>query len=185
MKTMADQPAEPNARAALRAATRGIHERLHVAPPFVALARRQLTRRQYAALLSKMAGYYLSVSRHLPLEASRLGLLKADLATVEAPPFQPLDFPVPTGGGQALGWRYVVEGSIFGGRVIHRQLDYLFGDEDDGRSFFRGTATGTRHWQLLCAELEDASTAPAIEPMIEGALDAFAAFEKAISAVSE
>ena len=81
-----------------------------------------------------------------------------------------------------MGWRYVVEGSIFGGRVIYRQLDSLFGDEEVGRSFFRGTTTGTRHWQDLCSELEDAGAAPgAIDEMIEGARDAFTAFEGAIA----
>src|SRR5690606_35260103 len=88
-----------------------------------------------------------------------------------------------TGEAQRLGWRYVVEGSIFGGRVIYRQLDYLFGDEEAGRSFFRGTSAGTRQWQALCAELEHAGAAPAaVDAMIEGALDAFALFLSTVAA---
>lgn len=179
---MCCQPAKTEARVALRDATRSVHERLHVAPPFLALARGQLDIRGYAELLGRMAGYYFAVSEHLPIEPGRLRLLRLDVAAVDAPPFAVHCRLMPNSQAEALGWRYVVEGSIFGGRVIHRQLDYLFGREERGRSFFQGTAGGIRHWQALCAELEEAGSTPvALQQMIEGALDAFAVFETMIA----
>lgn len=130
-----------------------------------------------------MAGYYLAVSRLLKIEPTRLQHLGQDLTAIDAPPPAALDLPAIDGAARTLGWRYVVEGSIFGGRVIYRQLDYLFGEEDKGRSFFRGTAAGAGDWQALCGELEDAGASPgAIDQMIEGALEAFAAFASAIAA---
>jgi len=170
-----------SARVALRAATSTVHERLHIAPPFLALTQGRLKRQDYAALLSRMAGYYFAVSAHLPIEPARLHLLKDDLRAIDAPSPPPVRLPQVDGEAAGLGWRYVVEGSIFGGRVIYRQLDYLFGPESRGRRFFGGTAGGVRHWQALCAELERVGAQPhAIHKMIEGALDAFATFEKVI-----
>jgi heme oxygenase len=169
------------ARGALRAATSAVHERLHTAPPFLALAQGRLNRDDYADLLSRMAGYYFAVSSHLPIEPARLRLLEDDLAAVEAPSPPGTILPPIVNEEAGLGWRYVVEGSIFGGRVIFRQLDYLFGSATRGRSFFGGTAGGVRHWQTLCAELEATGPrADTLDTMIEGALAAFAAFEKVI-----
>jgi len=179
---MAAQPVGVSARVALRVATRSVHERLHVAPPFLALTQDRLPLADYVTLLSRMAGYYFAVSERVAIEPTRLQSLRQDLADLGSPTPPRVDLPPVEGETRSLGWRYVVEGSIFGGRVIYRQLDSLFGDEEAGRSFFRGTATGTRHWQDLCSELDDAGAAAgAIDEMIEGARDAFSAFECAIA----
>mgnify|MGYP002403642068 FL=1 len=147
------------------------------------MERGELNRGEYAALLSRMAGYYFAVARRIPMEPLRLQFLRRDLTVVGAPPPPDVDLPPVEDEARRLGWRYVVEGSVFGGRVIYRQLDYLFGEEEAGRSFFRGAASGARHWQALCSELENAASTPgAVEEMIEGALDAFAAFEDVMGA---
>ena len=80
-----------------------------------------------------------------------------------------------------LGWRYVIDGSIFGGRVIYRQLDYLFGTGERGRRFFGGAPGGTTGWQRLCVQLERAGAdARALGEMIAGAAEAFASFERLV-----
>ena len=179
--SMGSQPAEAKARTALRAATHDVHQRIHVAPPFLRLADGKLTRDEYAELLSALAAYYFAASRHVPLEPGRLQRLRHDLDAVGAPPPPGMDESLVPRAGSELGWRYVVEGSIFGGRVIYRQLDCLFEEEEAGRSFFLGTGASVRHWQTLCAQIEEAARVPgALERMVGGALDAFAAFESAI-----
>lgn len=164
-------------RVALRVATHSLHERLHGAPDFAALAQGTLDIAGYAGLLSRQASCYFAAAKILPLEPGRLELLHSDLATLGAEQPEPLDWPNPAGPPEALGWRYVVEGSIFGGRVIYRQLDYLFGDRSEGRSFFRGTPQSTARWQALCSEIEQEARSPLrLNRIIEGAIAAFTAF---------
>lgn len=170
-------------RAALRVATHSLHERLHGAPAFVALAAGALDLAGYRQLLTRQASCYFSAARHLSLEAGRLALLELDLLAVDADQPQPLDWPAPAGQPGRLGWRYVVEGSIFGGRVIYRQLDYLFGDRSAGRSFYRGTAESASHWRSLCDEIEaEASRPRSLDRMIDGATSAFNAFGRVLDA---
>ncbi len=168
-------------RVALRDATGPVHERLHRAKPFAALARGDLTLGDYARLLGKLGAYYFAASAHVPLDPRRLALLSNDLEALGAPPPGRPSLAGPRSEPARLGWRYVVDGSIFGGRVIHRQLDYLFGAVECGRRFFRGPAGAAAEWQRLCAQLEQAGSAQgARDEMIAGARDAFAAFEALI-----
>jgi heme oxygenase len=168
-------------RIALRKATGPVHERLHQAPPFAALARGESTREDYAALLGKLGAYYFAASAHVPIDPARLALLRDDLATLGVPSPVPPPMAGPQSPAARLGWRYVVDGSIFGGRVIYRQLDPLFGEVERGRRFFRGTSGAAAEWKRLSARLERAGTdRETREEMIEGATAAFAAFEHLI-----
>ena len=168
-------------RLALRKATAPVHERLHEAAPFAALAEGRLTLDNYAGLLGTLGAYYFAASEHVPIDPARLAALRSDMAAVGATPDAPPRLAAPPSAAARLGWRYVVDGSIFGGRVIHRQLDYLFGAAEDGRRFFRGSPGAAAGWQRLCARLERAGQAPgALEAMIAGAAEAFAAFERLI-----
>lgn len=174
---------ELTARAALRLATRDVHERLHEAPPFLELARGRLMAGGYAELLGALGGFYFSLPPQLSIEPARLARLEQDLASLGTGPSRPVQRPFPPGEDEALGWRYVVEGSIFGGRVIYRQLDYLFGAKENGRRFFQGTPASGWRWNALCARLEQAGSEPgATARMIAGAYEAFAAFETMIAA---
>ena len=81
-----------------------------------------------------------------------------------------------------LGWAYVVEGSSLGGKVIYRQLDYLFHRSAAGRLFFRGSPADSHCWQALCHDLEArGQTAKALDEMIFGARAAFALFERVLT----
>src|SRR5690606_27052094 len=119
-------------RVALRDATGPVHERIHRARPFAALARGDLALGDYRKLLAKLGAYYFGASSHLPIDGKRLSLLRDDLDALDAAPPCPAPMARPRSEPARLGWRYVVDGSIFGGRVIHRQLDYLFGNAERG-----------------------------------------------------
>lgn len=78
-----------------------------------------------------------------------------------------------------LGALYVAEGSMLGGRVIARQLDYLFGDAPEGRSFFIGTREDDSQWRKLIAALEEADDGQnTLNAMISGAEASFAHFDR-------
>ena len=64
-------------------------------------------------------------------------------------------------GAFCAGLLYTVQGSTLGGKVIFRQLDALLPDAR-GRGFFQGTADDARHWQMLCAALEECADIAAL-----------------------
>lgn len=179
----------PGARAALRRWTADVHERLHGAPAFAALAAGRLDRPAYADLLGRLLGFHRAVAPAVHRALDRLGLpgeghrvrlarLESDLAAV-GPRAAPAVTAPDWSDDAAVGCLYVVDGSTLGGRVIHRQLDYLFGPFDAGRSFFGGGPDDPLRWRRLCAALERHSAeAPARLPiMAEGAMATFALFE--------
>lgn len=175
-------PSGQNGRAALRLATHFLHERLHGAPAFSALADGALDYAGYRDLLSRLASCYFTAAEFLPLEPERLQALRSDLLALHADKPEDLAWLAPAEPARALGWRYVVEGSIFGGRVIYRQLDYLFDNRCEGRSFFRGTANSAAHWRTLCTEIEHEACYPlGLDRMVEGATEAFSAFSHVLN----
>lgn len=170
-------------RAALREATGAIHERLHQARPFAALAGQQLDVRGYTDLLRGIAAFHFTVGPGLALDDSRGRRLAQDLEALGSPAPIPLDWSAPETAAARLGWTYVVEGSSLGGKLIYRQLDYLFGDSIQGRCFFKGSASDRIRWQMLCDRLEAAGrTSGAVDEMVGGANDAFGLFEQALLA---
>ena len=175
-------PSGQNGRAALRLATHFLHERLHGAPDFAALADGALDHAGYRNLLSRLASCYFTAAEFLPLEPERLRALRSDLLALHADEPKHLAWLAPAEPAQAVGWRYVVEGSIFGGRVMYRQLDYLFDNRCEGRSFFRGTANSAAHWRTLCTEIEQEAHYPLnLDRMVEGATEAFSAFSRVLN----
>jgi len=165
-------------RAALREATGTVHERLHSAPPFLALAQGRLQLSGYAALLSKLGQFYFTVAPSLAIPPSRMALLERDLASVGAARRSVSNWNAPTHVAERLGWQYVVNGSMFGGKLIYRQLDYLLGNDEQGRRFFKGVPGAVTEWHKLCAELEQVGAKPVTRQlMIDSALSAFATFE--------
>ena len=179
----------PSMRSRLRAATEEIHQALHRAAPFAAIADGVATRDGYADTLaflyryhSAMAGWCAAGAEALAARElnhahqARLTALRQDLAffgravsDVEQQAARPDAF--------AAGVLYTVQGSTLGGKVIHRQLDALLADdiwpEDGGRLFFKGSRDDGHTWQILCAALELQTDGAALE---EGARHAFACF---------
>ena len=175
--------AMPGARAALRRATSEVHERLHISPGFLEIAEGRLTLAGYRVMLSRLAGLYFGLAPELEIDPARLELLALDLADLDAPPPLPIACQVPSGEARRLGWKYVVEGSIFGGQVIYRQLDYLFGDASAGRRFFAGSPAALVRWRALCEDFERIGQENAeLEEMVAGSQEAFALFEREFAA---
>jgi heme oxygenase len=107
----------------------------------------------------------------------RAGLIANDLAdlgmTAETPP-HPREPPSST--GVALGWVYVAEGSMLGGRIIRRRLSAA-GSDLKGLSFLDpyGDQTGDR-WRAFLTVLEQACAdgTASIDQVVRGGVEAFA-----------
>jgi heme oxygenase len=169
------------ARSALREATRAVHERLHQTPCFAAIANQELDVGRYAALLGRIAAFHCTVGPDHQHGNERRQLLARDLEVLGWPAPRPVNWSSPKSASARLGLAYVVEGSTLGGKVIYRQLDYLFGHSVAGRRFFRGSASDGPRWQALCRHLEaEGQTRRAVDEMIVGATAAFALFEQLI-----
>lgn len=170
-------------RSALREATGAVHERLHQARPFAALMSRRLDLAGYADLLRRIAAFHFTIAPKLELGDARTGRLARDLDVLGVSAWPGQAWRPPGSAPARLGWAYVVEGSALGGRVIYRQLDYLFGNSRDGRRYFEGCSSDRTRWQGLCDRIEKEGSRPgAIGEMIGAAADAFAMFEDALKA---
>jgi len=177
----------PPVRQRLRIATDQIHQALHRAAPFAAIADGTATHEGYSATLSLLyrfhagqapaclrAAQLLSLPQVGEAHAARLAALEADIRFFGGVP--QLGEPMPRLNEEAcIGALYTVQGSTLGGKILYRQLDSLLSD-DCGREFFKGSSDDGRHWQALCAALE---TKPRdIAQMEAGALAAFHDFQR-------
>jgi len=180
-----DQGAPVPVRQRLRQATAQIHEALHHAAPFARIADGTMDRTGYGDVLTMLYRFHVSMRGHVEAAAqalaapelalahhARLAALQDDLETLSRP--CPVSEPEAVADEAfSLGCLYTLQGSTLGGKVIYRQLDFLFADEK-GRRFFRGTDQDGALWQRLCAGLEEFATD---YPLLEdGAAHAFARF---------
>jgi heme oxygenase len=171
-----------NVRGALRDATSAVHQRLHEARPFAAIAEARLGLEGYRDLLGKIAAFHFTVGAELEVSPDRTQLLMRDLDALGGGAADRVDWTGPATGAAKLGCAYVVEGSALGGKIIYRQLDYLFGERPQGRLFFRGLPRDSARWRSLCRQLEVEGREPgALAEMIAGATGAFALFEQLVS----
>jgi heme oxygenase len=178
-------------RAALRAATEAVHQRLHGLSDFRALAEGRIGSAAYVALLRRMLGFHAPLESRLAAVAGldrfvdvaarrRAHLLRADLrwlgagenvALAPLPEFEDV--------AEALGALYVAEGSTLGGRQLARGLDAMLPPGEHGRRFLLGH--GDRHgamWRACCEAIERCGAdAGARATMIGSAVATFAAFE--------
>jgi heme oxygenase len=173
-------------RMRLRAATDEIHQALHRAAPFAAIAEGRESLAGYGATLHSLycfhAGMHdLCVAGATALgvqvlgdgHAARIEALARDLAHLGLA--VPRIAPEAAGeGGFCAGILYTVQGSTLGGKVIFRQLDALLPGVE-GRRFFQGGADDARHWQMLCAALERCEDATALEAGARHGFERFAA----------
>ncbi len=188
--TAAPRTTSFDAHAFLREATHATHIRLHGLNQFQAIAEGLLDRTSYAALLRSLHAYHAVIASaaeaggllHLSTSPLRQSLLEADLAALgSAPSHDALTWTAPS--REALyGAIYVAEGSALGGRVIARQLDYLFGDAAAGRTFFRGAGDTGPRWRAFLAALDQASDEHAMPQLVAGAEASFALFERCVAA---
>lgn len=106
----------------------------------------------YAGYLAGMHGFLGAVREALPDVGADLLRLRDDLATVGvAPP--PLPPPVRVAPAERLAWRYVVDGSALGARVLLRQATALGHDALHGATFLAHHAAGDA-WDATCRALD-------------------------------
>lgn len=174
-------------RMRLRTATDAVHQALHRAAPFAAIAGGHATREDYGATLLFLHRYHtamaplcargalaLGVPQLATAHAARRAALADDLAHLGMVPGVTAGDAL-GGDDFCVGALYTVQGSTLGGKVIHGQLDALL-PCDKGRSFFKGGAGDSANWQALCAALEPREQAlPQLEA---GALYAFSRFRE-------
>lgn len=112
----------------------------------------------------------------------RQRLLADDLASLgaPAPADEPFAWALPSPAG-LYGALYVAEGSALGGRVIARQLDYLFGTSPQGRTFFLGASDTGPRWRRFVDTLTQEYDEPALPELVAGAEAAFALFERCVT----
>jgi heme oxygenase len=171
-------------RTRLREATDDVHQALHRAAPFAAIADGAATREGYGATLAFLYRYHGAMAGWCAAGAESLGLrelaaahqarlvaLRLDLDFLGCTVPQ-IDEEAALSGAFAAGVLYTVQGSTLGGKVIHRQLDALLPD-DRGRAFFKGSRDDGLRWQRLCAALEQQSDGAVLEA---GARHGFARF---------
>jgi heme oxygenase len=159
----------PPVRSHLRAATDEIHQALHTAAPFAAIAEGRATLAAYGGTLRFLHRFHSAMAPLCALgaaaldapelgaaHAARLVALKDDLAhfglAVDAEPDSSTG-DANDNGDFCAGVLYTVQGSTLGGKVIFSQLDYLLSD-DAGRRFFKGGADDGKNWRRLCAALD-------------------------------
>jgi heme oxygenase len=173
----------------LRSATHATHIRLHGLGPFQAIADGRLGRPGYAELLRSLHSYHAAIAAAaaegglLDLSASprRRALLERDLASLGACPSVGRLTWTASSREALYGALYVAEGSALGGRVIARQLDYLFGNTADGRTFFRGDSDIGPRWRAFLGALARDSGEAALPELIAGAEASFALFERCVT----
>lgn len=185
-------PAQTSARAALRGATDASHQKMHGILPFVQIAAGTLPISQYCFLLQSLFRFHSAVGREarrsgwtrLSSAEQRLALLRSDLSFLgEAVPDPVDDWQVGTGEA-ILGALYAAEGSMFGGRVIAGQLDYIFETKAEGRRFFIGDKCDRGNWIRLLEVLEERCDDPsALCDAKSGALRTFDLFEQLVTAL--
>ena len=177
--------------AALREATKEIHERLEATPLSQSLISPTLKQEKYEQVLTLFGTWFVAAERALKehqdciaaeLDEARFqretwlreDLPGKDLALPVLPPIPKAEMP---------GWLYVVEGSSLGGKQISRHLQAR--EEATGHSwptrFFEayGAETGPR-WQSFLQFLEQKAPAgsPDFEAVVRGAIDAFESFHQ-------
>lgn len=176
------------ARADLRLATEEIHERLHEAEAFRLIGESALSMHDYGRLLGSILRFHSSVQPVLaahpetaPLGGGmdRLERLQSDLRHIGVAAPLPCLGRLTLDADEVVGCLYVVQGSTLGGRVIYRQLDYLF-DGAEGRSFFLGSGDEPPKWQKVRALLEE-QPPERKEALRRGAVKTFGLFEQCLA----
>ena len=127
----------PSVRFTLRDATRSSHARVDALfrDGFAGPA-------DYAGYLAGMHGFLGAVWHALPEFGTGLRLLQDDMDTVGVT-VPPLSAPVPVVPAERLGWRYVIDGSTLGARVLLRQVHAFGHDGERGATFLAHHADGT------------------------------------------
>ncbi len=160
------QPAVTSIRQLLRIETDETHQRLHHHDGFARLAAGTISRADYRKLLARLLGFHRPFEQALSSTPGRSILLHEDLLALDvdakriaALPDCPA-IPLLTTNARRLGARYVIEGSVLGGRQLARRLDHLLSaGQEQGRQFLASTELPSGNsWQIYLNDLTSAPT---------------------------
>lgn len=171
----------------LREATMVAHQRLHHHPVLAPLAAEGLTLDDYHRALIAFRGLHRAADRDLaviwPERRPRSPLIAADMAFLglASPPADAelADLPAIDSRPAALGVRYVIDGSFFGGQALAGSIRRSLGlGAGRGADFFSGGSLDfTLEWRHLVAWLDALREGEARERARDAAVAAFAAVE--------
>ncbi len=178
---------DPDALAALRAATASRHERLDSGLPLSAPAATlddyavhlRMVRDWLAPLETWLNGFADGPQAEPALPAvDRLALIQADLAEPGMPEVAPMrpaaSWPLDAGAAWRWGVAYVIEGSQLGGAVLHKQLRARLAPHP--LRYLRGIDAGPGpRWRTFMAALRTHVRTP--EQVAEACAGACAAFD--------
>ncbi|PJI86227.1 heme oxygenase [Yoonia maricola] len=174
----------PSVRARIAAATRSLHEELHEHPVLGRLMSTDLGEEEYTNILLCHLAFYetaerlrkqLQISTELSL-APELTWLNDDLqGDKDVCPYEGLSLE---NRSQAIGMLYVLFGSRFGARVIHKNIKIALPTR---RHKFFGNALVHDRWSFLLSIIETVSTQKQeYYDVIYGAETTFSAFGAAM-----
>jgi heme oxygenase (biliverdin-IX-beta and delta-forming) len=185
-----------SARFTLRAATHGVHMRLHRHPLFAALADGVISPPSYRELLIRLYGFHAPLETLLVKAVStasidlqmqrrlRAARLRSDLQDLGVDQVAINRIPLATAmpnlstTGRTIGALYVREGSTLGGRILARRLDNILGHGFSGRQFLAGDGDDSRLWAACCGVVEQHATSGYLDDMVNGAIDTFDCLER-------
>ncbi|MGN2244542.1 biliverdin-producing heme oxygenase [Frateuria sp. GZRR33] len=181
-------------RGHLRDSTAEIHASLEGLPIFSAVLAGRARTDDVVRLLWAYHAFHTFASLNLQLgyqeleglgvrapASGPLALLARDLDGLGARPPTRIAVAQASTRPQAVGWVWVVEGSALGARVIHRALDSLFGESQEGRRFFQPLPDSGTRWRAVCSGIENYGRArDALGCMAAGAHQAFACMERSL-----
>lgn len=188
-------PGQYSVRGYLRDSTAAVHARLEGLPIFSPVLAGRAGTADVARLLEAYHDFHTSASLNLELgyqeleglgvrapARSPLAMLAEDLDALGGiPPEHIIAGARASTRPQAVGWVWVVEGSVMGARVIHRALDSLFGENTEGRRFFQPLPDSGMRWRAVCSGIEIYGRGQdALACMAEGAHQAFACMERSL-----
>jgi len=183
-------PGSAGMRERLRLATQPAHCQLHHHPLLEGLIGPALTAPHYRAILAALWGFHAPCDQLLagamPPRSPRSPLLAADLRTlgVDAEALAALPQVTPPSlerPAQRLGLRYVLDGSILGGKVIAVRLKHNLGiGAETGGGFFASAGLDAENqWGIFVATLDSLlPSEPARAEAVTAALAAFAALDQ-------
>ena len=188
MATKRTHPPSQDVLAALRAATRDVHERLHEHPALACLNQAEVSMCDYQFALRALQRFHESVERaltHLDVHGADdlhfSNAIRQDLHDLGAGdnslPYCPA-LSTPCSASALLGVRYVLEGSALGGQLIARRVARAFGWPEDAPGlahFRRGGGDGGRRWRQVLADLKKETVVP--EPCVRAAVETFELLE--------
>lgn len=166
-------------RLRLQTATRDVHQMLHRAPAFAALAEGNISRRKFNLVMSRMGGFYAALDKVMAdgcrqFEAA-LGEYRyvPRAAFFETPVSESPDLAAPESAASLAGMAYVTDGATLGGKILGRAIG-----GDPVHPYFEFCSTkGSAIWRRTLALLEHVDRdGKARADAVHAALTTFEAF---------